>query len=184
MTKVLHAINLAISEVEDYIAPLPGQVERLDTNEQEEFFKQFSTASEQYKATLAELVRVLPSLSPAEIAESYPSSCRLLQRSLGGYMARHFDPLYVPVMVKAIESEQLHVASVFLQALMAASPLDAAPLVLSSLDSSFEFMQEIALQLVQKYHITTAAPRVRSIADANLGELSTLAREILMRWSL
>lgn len=179
MNPILNEINELYLQVQNYIDPLPEYLTKLTEQERLDYAGMRDESSQIYNLALDKLRGVAPSLSPNEIIEGYTQGCRLLRRSLGGYMCHLFDRAYIPIMIQAIMNEESRTAWMFLQTLADQLGKEVAPLVLRSLDSKSELLREAALSVTGRLELVEAIPKVQVMTKDSDLEISSLAKSIL-----
>ena len=178
----LEEINSNYREIEDYIDPPPHLIASFTDDDWVNFAARSESSRSQYEKDLKQLNVLLPTLGSATIAEAYNQGCRLMQRNLSGYMAQHFDPVYVPVMVKAIETKHFHTAQTFLQVLAD----HEYPQIENLLSEAIKLreLQDVALSIIRQLRLKSFQDIVNDLCqspDKTINEIANNTKEILLQ---
>ncbi len=178
MNKELEEVNSMYQEVQPYIDPTVDELKSRSEVYQLELQTNNNKYGKVYSLAIEKLDLIFPRLSPNEIIEGYSEGCRLLQRSLSGYMANQFHSDYIPTMIDAVQRPDLHTAWIFLQALADNVGGDIFPLAVEALDT--KELTETALNIVEQLNIVEALPKVKVLMSSEDDSIASLAAEI---WS-
>jgi hypothetical protein len=182
MKQQLEEVNAMFLLVQDYIDPTVEHLEKITREEQLEYERNAEKYLRAYNVAIAKYKEVAPSLSPSEIIEGFQQGCRLLQRSLGGWMCFHFDEAYIPIMTDSIRKNELHTAHLFLQALADRLGTEISSIAIDSLDSNSVLIRSTALAVVRQLGLVDAYAKVESLTNDSSNEIAYLAKQILEEW--
>jgi hypothetical protein len=182
MNELLREVNDLYEQSQPYVDPTPIDVNTLQMSsakEQQSFLEMANQGVSTYQLAISKLQAVLPTLSSTEILEGYTQGCRLLQRSLSGYMGSHFDRMYLPIMVQAVTEGVPHTGATFLHVLVVQLGKEAAPLVLQSLGSVSDDMREGALVAAKQLKLVEAIPTIQGMIHDPVTPVAVVAEHVL-----
>lgn len=184
MNQSLKEINEIYLQIQDYIDPSPEYFDQITEEQKLDFIKKRKEYSPQYEKTLHVLKALLERLSPKDIVEGYQQGCRMLQISLAGNMFRHFNEMYIPLMIDSIRKDERHTAPIFLRTLSVNfnDKEQIGLLALASLNSQWPSIVEAALTVVYELRVSSALPKIRDLAKGPDLAMAELAKNILDRW--
>jgi hypothetical protein len=181
MNHALNEVNRLYLEIQNSIDPAPGYLDQLTAQERAAYMQRLDAAKQIYHLALDKLRAVVSQLSLDEMIEGYTYGCRLLQRSLSGYMGRQFNVAYIPLMITSIRAGHVHTAETFLQVLADQLGKAAAPIVIESLDSQAPGIRQKALLVIEQLHLVEALPKVQALIRDPVKETALLAKQVLQR---
>lgn len=172
-------INGRYFEIQDYIDPtnILNFAQNCTQQEWIEFQATRNHYSAEYNVLYKSLMMLVKKATPIEISEAYGDGCRLLQRSLSGYMGYNFVDSYIPVMSKSIGDNHFHTSWIFLQVLADNMGKEAQHLIEHALD--FEATQETALNLIRQLKLYELEDKIQEIAIQDNNQNQNYAKFIL-----
>src|SRR4051812_11799839 len=105
MNQQLQEINDQYLKVEMYLNVSPEQVLHLSEEEWNASQDKREEAINVYRVVAEKFIEIAPSLLPSEVIEAYEQAGQTLKAHLTGHMYHHFDEVYIPVMIKAINND-------------------------------------------------------------------------------
>jgi hypothetical protein len=104
-----------------------------------------------------------------------------LKAHLAGHMYQHFNEVYIPLMVEAINNDDSGGLYLFLNALsQRLNKEQLLPIVLKALDGKFQRTRRTALEIIQVLSLKQALPKIKlMVSDDNPGD-AKLAQEIVL----
>ena len=183
MNPELKKCDAVYRTIEDHVFPsreFIARIESFNEDELDTYRDVREHAMNQYDECVNEVLRVLPRLTPAEICQAYHEGCMLLQRNVSGWMGHHFDPVYIPTMIAAIQQHHDHTSWIFIQVLAAHGGSQYRDLIVHALHSASLEVQEQALNLVEQLRLPEAIPQLNAIAHGHT-EVALDAQRVLKK---
>src|SRR6516164_2353030 len=104
MHPALIEVDQLYREIEIYMFSTRDYLLGLNKEQSQEFFAHRDEARTIEEAATNKFLAIVSTLSPSEIIEAYNLAGRELRANLRGYILRHFDAVYIPLMIRAIET--------------------------------------------------------------------------------
>ena len=118
LNTAIQRIDEIYRRIQDYVYPMGEFIDEIlkeAESDIQEYIAMRGHYRLEYDNAVADLLKILPTLKPTEIAEAYREGSRLLQMNLSGYMAQNFDIEYISVMEEAITNGHVHSGGTFLE---------------------------------------------------------------------
>ena len=179
MNEIIARINSRYKAIQEYVHPTTKEIDNIlvDKAKLIEFQEKRKIFDAEYEELVKELLYILDSLSPTEIALAYKKGCRLLQMNLSGYMGNNFSSEYIEVMETAIKSKHFHTAWLFLQALADNIGQDVEPVVDFALQ--IEPLQATALSIVRQLKLQNLLPKAKELLNNPDAEIKIMAKAVI-----
>lgn len=184
MNPSLKEINAIYLQIQDYIDPSPEYFDQITDEQKLDFIHKRKEYSQLYENTSRALKALLDRLSSEDIVEGYQQGCRMLQIGLAGHMFRHFNEIYIPLMIDAVKKDERHTAPIFLRTLsLNVKDRDQIGLLaLTSLNSKWSSVLDAALAVIYDLRIVAALPKITDLANDPNTATAELAKNILDAW--
>ena len=181
MNPLLDNVNNLYLQLESYFDPSLDLFLSLSEEKRIEYMVRKNELTNEYKTAIEMMRTTITILSEQEILEGYQEGCKLLQRSLSGYMCQNYDPIYAQAMVNAIERDESHVAPHFLQTLANNLGREIIPIAIYALNSNVTSIKRTALSVADQLLIVEALDKIQELTNDGNEEIPYLAKEVVRR---